>query len=151
MKEEKKSVLFLCVGNSCRSQMAEGLLNHLGGDRFKVRSAGTIPSRVHPGAIQVMAELEVDITDYRSKHVREFSGQDFDFVISLCAENNCPSFVGKIGTSLHWPFPDPFSAAGSAEEVLIEFRKVRDAIKERIMEFIGNPDSFASSLDFIPR
>lgn len=138
-------MLFLCVGNSCRSQMAEGLLRHFGGDRFEVRSAGTVPSYVHPRAIQVVQELGIDISDHRSKHVREFTGEGFDFVISLCGENNCPSFVGKVGASLHWPFPDPVGVSGSGEDVLAGFRKVRDAIKIKIEEFIADPASFSST------
>ncbi len=138
----KIRVLFLCLGNSCRSQMAEGLLRHLGAARFEAHSAGTIPSYVHPRAIEVMAELGVDISTQRSKHVSEFTGQAFDFVISLCGESNCPSFTGKTGTSLHWPFADPVGAAGSNDEVLEAFRKVRDAIKARIGEFVENPEAF---------
>lgn len=124
--------------------MAEGLLRYMAGDRFQVESAGTVPSHVHPGAIEVMAELGIDISDHHSKHVREFTGQVFDFVISLCGENNCPSFVGNTGSSLHWPFPDPVGAAGSEEKVLREFRRVRDAIKARLEEFIADPGSFSS-------
>lgn len=146
---DKIKVLFLCVGNSCRSQMAEGLLRHMGGEKFEAESAGTIPSPVHPRAVEVMAELGIDISDHRSKHVKEFTGQDFDFIISLCGENNCPTFVGRIGTSLQWPFLDPVGAAGSDNEVLEEFRKVRDAIKNKIEEFAANPDSFASTPGFI--
>jgi arsenate reductase len=145
----KIRVLFLCIGNSCRSQMAEGLLRHLGGEKFEVHSAGTIPSYVHPRAIQAMDELGIDISAHRSKHVSEFTGESFDFVISLCGENNCPSVIAKIGTSLHWPFPDPVSAAGRENDILAGFRKVRDAIKARIEEFIADPHSFASSPGFI--
>lgn len=146
---EKMRVLFLCTGNSCRSQMAEGLLRRLGGEKFEARSAGTIPSFVHPRAAEVMAELGIDISQHRSKHVSEFAGETFDFVISLCGESNCPSFIGKTGTSLHWPFPDPVGAAGSDYDVLKGFRRVRDAIKAKIEEFVRNPESFVSrSPDF---
>lgn len=141
-------VLFLCVGNSCRSQMAEGLLRKLGGDKFEAESAGTLPSHVHPSAIQVMAELGLDISDYRSKHVAEFSGEHFDYVISLCGENNCPSFAGKVDRMLHWPFPDPTGAVD--KDVLNEFRMVRDAIKSKLETFINHPGSFATDgTDFI--
>jgi len=109
-----------------------------------VESAGTIPCFVHPRAIQVMGELGVDISGQRSKHVQEFQGQSFDYVISLCGENNCPSFIGKTDTSLHWPFPDPISASGTEEEVLGEFRTVRDAIRAKLEEFIADPGSFSS-------
>lgn len=148
---DKTRVLFLCVGNSCRSQMAEGLLRHMSGNRFEVASAGTVPSYVHPRAIQVMGELDIDISEHRSKHVREFTGQSFDYVISLCGEDNCPSFIGRVGTSLHWPSPDPVGATGTDEEVLSEFRKVRDAIKERLEGFVKNPDSFSSTGIFVTR
>ncbi len=141
---DKIKVLFLCIGNSCRSQMAEGLLRHLAGERFEVESAGTIPCFVHPRAIEVMGELGVDISGQRSKHVQEFQGQSFDYVISLCGENNCPSFIGKTDTSLHWPFPDPISASGTEEKVLGEFRTVRDAIRTKLEEFIADPGSFSS-------
>jgi arsenate reductase len=148
-RKGKIKVLFLCLGNSCRSQMAEGLLRHMAGDRFEAHSAGTIPSYVHHRAIQVMAELGIDISEHRSKHVQEFTGQSFDFVISLCGEDNCPSFIGKASTSLHWPFPDPVGAVGSEEEVLDESRKVRNAIKEKLEEFVRNPDSFPSTGFFV--
>jgi arsenate reductase len=91
-----------------------------------------------------MAEIGIDISHHRSKHVQEFNAQRFDFVISLCGESNCPSFIGTTGTSLHWPFPDPVGAAGSDCEVLEAFRKVRDAIKTKIEEFAKNPESFVS-------
>jgi len=122
--------------------MAEGLLIKLGGDKFEAESAGTIPSHVHPGAIGVMAELEIDISNHRSKHVREFTGQSFDFVISLCGEDNCPSFAGKVDRMLHWPFPDPVSAAGIDEDALAGFRKVRDDIRNKLEEFMADPSSF---------
>jgi len=141
--QDKIRVLFLCTGNSCRSQMAEGLLRHLRPDKFEVHSAGTAPSYVHPRAIEVMAELGADISGQRSKHVSEFAGQAFDFVISLCGENNCPSFVGKIGTSLHWSFPDP-AASRDPEDELRGFREVRDAIRAKIEEFVKYPEAFVS-------
>ncbi|MBN2379677.1 arsenate reductase ArsC [candidate division WOR-3 bacterium] len=142
---DKIRVLFLCLGNSCRSQMAEGLLRHLGGHRFEAFSAGTVPSYVHPRVIQVMDESGIDVSNHRSKHVQEFTGQEFDFVISLCGVNNCPSFVGKTGASLHWPFPDPVGATGSEEDLLDGFRKLRDGIKSRIEDFVADPDSFKTS------
>jgi len=128
----KTKVLFLCIGNSCRSQMAEGLLRHMAADRFEVRSAGTAPSHVHPRAIEVMAELGIDISTHRSKHTSEFSGERFDYVISLCGEDNCPAFLGQAGKSLHWPFPDP------VEDGLDGFRKVRDAIGARLKRFVND-------------
>jgi arsenate reductase len=124
--------------------MAEGLLRYLdlGEYNYDVASAGTAPSFVHPKAIGVMTELEIDISNHRSKHVKEFTGQSFDYVISLCGEDNCPSFVGRIGTSLHWPFPDPVSAAGIDEDALAGFRKVRDDIRNKLEKFMADPSSF---------
>ncbi len=131
----KKKVLFLCTENSCRSQMAEGILRHLMGDRFEVKSAGTRPSVVNPAAIKVMAEIGIDISGHRSKSVEEFQGMNFDFVITTCdaARETCPVFPGK-ARHLHWSFNDPAAVRGSEEEILSAFRKVRDEIKQRIQE-----------------
>jgi arsenate reductase len=131
--------------------MAEGLLRQLAGERFEARSAGTIPSRVHPRSIEVMAELNIDISNHRSKHLKEFTGQSFDFVISLCGEDNCPAFVGRVGTSLHWPFPDPIGVAGSDQDVLDAFRRIRDDIKAQIEEFAADPESFSAAPGFITK
>lgn len=125
-------ILILCTGNSCRSQMAEGVLRHYGGSRFEVFSAGTKPSQVNPIAIQVMSEIAIDISKQRSKNVAEFRGQSFDTVITVCdsAKESCPVFPGKT-QMLHWPFPDPPHQKESSPEVLAEFRHVRDLIHER--------------------
>src|SRR3989338_8174872 len=125
----KTRVLILCTGNSCRSQMAEGVLRHYGSDKFEVFSAGTKPSKVNETAIKVMHEIGIDISGQRSKHVNEFSGQHFDYVITVCdnAKESCPVFPGK-STRLHWAFPDPPHEKETTEEVLNEFRKVRDLI-----------------------
>ncbi len=125
----KLKVLILCTGNSCRSQMAEGILRHYGSDKFEVFSAGTKPSKVNETAIKVMKEIGIDISGHRSKHVDEFLGQKVDYVISVCdnAKESCPIFPG--GTvRLHWPFPDPPHEKEITEQVLNEFRKVRDMI-----------------------
>src|SRR5574337_386002 len=126
----KKKVLFLCTENSSRSQMAEGILRHLMGDKFKVESAGTRPSVVNPAAIKVMAEIGINISGHRSKSVEEFQGQNFDFIITTCdaARETCPVFPGK-ARRLHWSFIDPAKAEGSESEILSAFRKVRDGIK----------------------
>ncbi len=128
----KKRVLILCTGNSCRSQMAEGLLRYYGGKRYEVFSAGTLPSEVNPVAIQVMKEIGIDISGHRSKHVEEFQGQTFDYVITVCdyAKEACPFFPGG-AQRLHWEFPDPPHSEAVTEEVLNEFRKVRDMIHEK--------------------
>jgi arsenate reductase len=122
----KKRVLILCTGNSARSQMAEGLLAHDGADRFEVESAGTKPGRVKPEAIAVMKELGIDISDHRSKHVEEFQGQRFDYVLTVCdnARERCPLFPGN-AKRLHRTFDDPATCEGSEEERLAVFRRVR--------------------------
>lgn len=126
----KKRVLILCTGNSARSQMAEGLLRHDAGERFEVFSAGTKPSQVRPEAIAVMRELGIDISTHRSKHVNEFQGEQFDYVLTVCdnAKDNCPFFPGTV--SLHHSFEDPAAFQGAEEERLALFRKVRDQIRE---------------------
>jgi arsenate reductase (thioredoxin) len=133
-----KRVLFLCTGNACRSQMAEGWLRHLAGDRFEVTSAGTKPAGPHPDAVLVMREAGVDIAKHHSKNVSEFLQQHFDFVITVCdsAKEACPYFPGGV-QRLHWGFPDPAAAAGTHEQRLAVFRQVRDQIAERIKNFIS--------------
>ena len=125
----KQSVLFLCTHNSARSQIAEGLLNHLRGDSYQAYSAGTDPGVVHPIAVRVMNEIGIDISAHRSKHVREFIGQQFDLVITVCdnAREACPFFPGAKAVE-HESFPDPAAVVGSKEEKLVAFRSVRDAI-----------------------
>ena len=137
----KTRVLILCTGNSCRSQMAEGVLRHYGGDRFEVQSAGTHPSVVNETAIRVMKEIGIDISHHRSKSVREFLGQPFDYVITVCdqAAESCPAFPG-VSKRLHWSFPDPFHGEGAAE-LLEESRKVRDSIHARFKAFAFNGPS----------
>jgi arsenate reductase len=132
-----KRVLILCTGNSARSQMAEGLLRSFGGDTFEVFSAGTKPSVVRPEAIAVMLELGMDISRHRSKHVREFDGQRFDYVITVCddAKESCPIFPDDTNR-IHWSFPDPGAVAGSETERLAAFRRVRDALAESFRAFI---------------
>jgi arsenate reductase len=130
-------ILVLCTGNSCRSQMAEGFLRHYGGDKVEVYSAGLEPKGVHPLAIKVMAEIEMYISHQTSKHVNEFVGQKFDYVITVCdnAAKNCPVFPGA-ETKLHWPFDDPAGATGGEEEILAVFRRVRDEIGIKTMNWL---------------
>jgi arsenate reductase len=138
---DKKRVLFLCVGNSCRSQMAEGLLRQLAPQSFEVHSAGSEAHGLNPRAVEVMKEIGVDISRQRSKRVDEYAGSTFDFVITVCGgagQSACPVFLGKAGTRLHWPFDDPAGAAGSEEEKLRVFRRVRDEIKTRLDRFIDD-------------
>lgn len=118
--------------------MAEGLLKHMRSD-IEVMSAGSNPCYVNPNAIRVMSELGIDIASQRSKHVEEYSGQKFDYVITLCAEASdeiCPSFPGTAESMLHWSYPDPVTAQGSEEEVLAVYRKVRDDIKAGIESWL---------------
>jgi arsenate reductase len=139
-----KRLLILCTGNSARSQMAEGLLRSFGGDRFEVLSAGTRPSLVRPEAIAVMSELGIDLSGHRSKHVREFDGQHFDYVITVCEQANesCPIFSGDT-ERIHWSVPDPAAVEGSETERLAAFRGIRDSLAETLRVFI-DPSSQAS-------
>jgi arsenate reductase (thioredoxin) len=132
----KKRVLFLCTANSCRSQMAEGIANSFWGDQITAFSAGTRASFVNPIAAEVMKEIGSDISNHRSKNLSEFDGQSFNYVITLCggANETCPLYVG--GTKkTHISFDDPAKAEGTKEEVLREFRRVRDEIKEKLTDF----------------
>lgn len=134
---DKTRVLFLCTGNSCRSQMAEGFLREFAGDEFEVSSAGISPTRVNGLAVRVMAEVAVDITRQRSKSIDEMNGQQFDCVITVCdnAREACPVFP-TAAEQLHWSFEDPAEATGTEEERLRAFRNVRDAISQRLRTFL---------------
>ena len=129
----KRRILFLCVANSARSQMAEGLARALLGDGIEALSAGSRPSRLNPYATEVMAELGIDISAHRSKSVDEIDGQGLDAVITLCAEEVCPVLPGQV-RRIHWPIPDPASddPSVSAQEMRQRFRTARDRIRERI-------------------
>ena len=131
-------VLFLCTGNSCRSQMAEGWLRHLGGDRFESLSAGTHPQGVNPRAIETMTELGVDISAQRSESIDAYLENPPDVVIAVCtnAERNCPNFPART-QRLRWPFPDPADAQGSDDEIRAEFLAVSQAIRERIEAWLA--------------
>ncbi len=135
---DKKRVLFLCVGNSCRSQMAEGWLRHMAPERFDVYSAGSIAAGLNPNAVKVMADAGVDISRQRSKRVERFAERRFDYVVTVCdeAHRECPVFLGRAGKRLHWPLEDPAEATGSHEEVFRVFRRVRDQIKARLERFV---------------
>jgi arsenate reductase len=140
---EKPGVLFLCTGNSARSQMAEGLINHFLRDTWEAFSAGTKPSGyVHPMAVQAMAELGIDISAQRSKSTDEYRNVEFDRVITVCdhAAQNCPAWLGT-GIVKHIGFPDPAAAKGSEEERLAVFREVRDGLREKVFEYLesNNP------------
>lgn len=132
----KKRVLILCTGNSARSQMAEGFLRHDAGELFEVKSAGVEPSEVRPQAVEVMREVGIDISGQRSKSVDEFSGEEFDYVITVCdnANERCPIFPGKT-KRIHWSFADPAAATGDEDAKLAVFRRVRDQIRQRFGEW----------------
>ncbi|HEY6007316.1 MAG TPA: arsenate reductase ArsC [Geobacteraceae bacterium] len=138
----KKRILLLCTHNSCRSQMAEGLINHYLGDRFQAFSAGTEATRVNPLATRVLAELGIDISHHYSKTIDEFAGQQFDHVITLCGSANeqCPLFFGGV-QRVHIGFDDPSRLSGSDEEVLPEFRRVRDGIRKTLTEYLTGAES----------
>jgi arsenate reductase len=133
-----KKVLILCTGNSCRSQMAEGLINaRLTG--FEAYSAGPRPTGyVHPKVIEVMNELGIDLSSNQTKHLDRFHGQRFDYVITVCnsARENCPVWLGEAGRRVHLGFDDPAEATGSDEEITAEFRRVRDEIAARLLGFL---------------
>jgi arsenate reductase len=133
----KKRVLILCTGNSARSQMAEGLLRNLAGERFDVFSAGTKPVGLNPNAVKVMSELGIDIANHRSKSVDEFAGQHFAYVITVCdnAKEACPFFPGG-GQLVHHSFEDP--ATAPEEQQLESFRAVRDQISPWLKQFVAN-------------
>ena len=132
----KKRILVLCTGNSARSQMAEGFLRSFD-PALEVYSAGTQPAaRINPSAVQAMKEVGVDISGGKPKSVDQFTGESFDYVVTVCddADRNCPNFRGKIGKRLHIGFPDPAKATGTDAEKLAVFRKVRDDIRARFRE-----------------
>jgi arsenate reductase len=134
---EKKRILILCTGNSCRSQMAEAIVNHDLGDQWQAFSAGTQPAGfVHPLALEALAEIGITHNG-SSKSSELFRGQDFDLVITVCddAAENCPVWLGK-GRRVHIGFPDPAKAAGGPQEQLNAFRQVREGIKERILGYL---------------
>jgi arsenate reductase len=135
----KKRVLILCTGNSARSQMAEGLLRNDAEDRFEVESAGTKPGCVRPEAISVMKELGIDISGHRSKHVDEFKGQLFDYVLTVCdnAKESCPVFPGR-AKLIHNAFEDPAALQSTEEERLALFRQVRNEIRDYLKTFPAN-------------
>jgi len=130
-------VLFLCTGNSCRSQMAEGWLRHLASDLFHAFSAGLQPSIVHPLAIEAMREAGIDISGQHSKDVASLLGRHFSHIITVCdrAQQNCPIFPGP-SLREHWPIEDPADAEGSHDERMLVFREVRDEIEARVRSFV---------------
>ena len=145
----KRQILFLCTGNSCRSQMAEGIVNHYLGDTWHASSAGVEPAGyVHPLAIQVMKEIGIDISQKVSKSVNNFRNNEFNVIVTVCdgAAKNCPAWLGK-GQTTHIGFDDPAYATGSVEERLSVFRRVRDEIRKEILDFLQKESD--RQIDFI--
>ena len=135
-----KKILILCTGNSCRSQMAEGFLKSFDSE-LEVHSAGTKPSsQVHPKAIQVMSEVGMDLSKNYPKNADQYINDEIDFVITVCdnAKESCPVFMGNVGKQLHIGFEDPAEATGTEEEILTEFRKIRDEIKIDFLKFYND-------------
>lgn len=138
----KKKVLFICVHNSARSQMAEAFLKHLAGDRFEVESAGLEPGRLNPVVVEAMKEAGIDISQNKTKSVFDFykQGRQYDYVITVCDESQagaCPVFPGS-GERLHWGFDDPSAFEGGPEDRLAKTREVRDRIRKKIEEWLQN-------------
>jgi len=133
----KQRVLFLCTHNSCRSQMAEGLINHYLGDSFYAFSAGTEATHVNPLAIEVIGELGIDISKHYSKTLDIFSGEQFDYVITLCDSANelCPVFFGGV-QRVHIGFDDPSRTIGTHDVVMRDFRRIRDELKDKLIAYL---------------
>lgn len=135
-KEGLLKILVICTGNSARSQMAEGLLKYYKKE-WEIYSAGTKPTHLNPLAVEVMSEIGIDISGYKSKHIDLFLNKQFDYVITVCdnAKESCPIFPGK-ATYIHWSLKDPAAIKGTKEEKLASFRKIRDEIQDKVLEFI---------------
>ena len=134
---DKKKVIFICTGNACRSQMAEGLLRHMAGDKFEVYSAGSHPSRLHPASVAVMAEWNIDITRHSSEPINDYLETGIDIVITVCdnAQQICPTFPGNV-KRIHWGLDDPYHGWGAEPEDLLPYREIRDELKDRIKVFL---------------
>lgn len=136
---QKKKVLFICTGNSCRSQMAEGLLRDMAGDSFDVFSAGTHPSKVHPMSTAVMAEDGIDISEHTSDFIDDYLNKGINIVITVCdsADSLCPSFPGDV-ERIHWSIDDPFQGWDIKNNKIDSYRETRDILKKNIKELIKN-------------
>lgn len=138
----RQRILFLCVANSARSQMAEGLAREILGDRAEVMSAGSDPDTVNPWAVEAMAEIGIDISHHRSKSVNEFDPADLDLVVTLCAEEVCPALPPGV-EHRHWPVQDPATKHAerlSGDEMLERFRKARESLQEKLRMHFGKPN-----------
>ncbi len=135
-RTNKKQVLFLCTGNACRSQMADGLINHDFAELIEAYSAGTQPHGLNSTAVQVLAELGIDISANSSDHISQYADQSFDYVITLCgeADQECPQFFGGVNR-VHMGFDDPGKAIGNPAQILESFRQIRDLIRLQLGEY----------------
>ena len=133
----KEKIIFICTGNACRSQIAEGLMRHLANDKFEVYSAGSRPTRVHPAAITVMSEIGIDISSNTSDPISLFINKGMDIVVTVCdnANKTCPVFPGRV-ERIHWSVKDPFKNWGSSKEGLVDFRRTRDELTVRIKNLL---------------
>ena len=134
---DKKKVIFICTGNACRSQMAEGMLRHMAGNKFEVYSAGSHPSRLHPASVAVMAEWGIDIAHHTSNPIDDYLYVGIDIVITVCdnAQKICPIFPGNV-KRIHWGLDDPYHGWGAEPEDLLPYREIRDELKDRIKVFL---------------
>ena len=134
---DKKKVIFICTGNACRSQMAEGLLRHMAGNKFEVYSAGSHPSRLHPASVAVMAEWGIDIARHTAEPIDDYLETGIDIVITVCdnAQQICPTFPGNV-KRIHWGLDDPYHGWGAEPEDLLPYREIRDELKDRIKVFL---------------
>jgi arsenate reductase len=145
LEEMKPRVLFLCTGNSARSQMGEALLRKHAGEAYEALSAGTAPKGINPYTVQVMQEAGIDLSGSRSKSVTEFlGGEPIQTLITVCddADQNCPTFPQRVDQRMHWSFEDPAALEGSPEEKLAKFREIRDRIEQKVLAWLeenGNP------------
>jgi arsenate reductase len=140
MMQRKPQILFLCTGNSARSQMAEAFVRKYAGDHFNVFSAGLEPKGINPYTIKVMHEAGIDIRDHRSQGVKEYLGKEhFHYLVTVCsnAEKNCPTVWPGVNERLYWPFDDPAAASGDEEEILAVFRRVRDEIDAKVKAWLA--------------
>ncbi|CAM4443158.1 thioredoxin type arsenate reductase [Paenibacillus endophyticus] len=139
MNKKKPLVYFLCTGNSCRSQIADGFLKALGSDKYEVKSAGLEAHGLNPRAVQSMKEAGIDISTHTSDVINPEILKQADYIITLCghANDNCPVAINDKAERWHWGFDDPAKAIGTEEEIIEKFREVRDSIKKRIMQFIA--------------
>ncbi len=139
-----KRVLFLCTGNSARSQMAEAFLRKYGGDKFEAHSAGLEPKELNPLTVKVMNEVGIDVSKQRSKGVGEYLGKVlFQYLITVCddADKNCPTTWPGASKRMHWSFEDPAAFIGTDEEKLAKFRQIRDQIERRVQDWLAEPAS----------